>query len=157
MDCNNIIIENCDFLFPSYSKRMLMIIDKPQPTTFMVITMLLKNCTFKYADGTGLDFSGENGIIENCLFSQIDYSCVGGLHDCMVNVRNTKNLIFPPKHIKHRGNSVGRKGGSNGLFELNRVTNQGLMQHDEQLYKLITIEQMEQLCKKIGSMIISVL
>ena len=39
MNCNNIIIENCDFLFPSYSKRMLKIIDKPQPTTFMVITM----------------------------------------------------------------------------------------------------------------------
>ena len=130
MDCNNIIIENCDFLFPSYSKRMLKVIDKPQPTTFYGNNNALKNCTFKYADGTGLDFSGENGLIENCLFSQIDYGCVGGLHDCMVNVRNTKNLIFRQNTLNTGGNSVGVKGGSNGLFELNRVTNQGLMQHD---------------------------
>ena len=40
-----------------------------------------------------------------------------------------QNLIFRQNTLNTGGNSVGVKGGSNGLFELN-VTNQGLMQHD---------------------------
>ena len=55
---------------------------------------------------------------------------MGSLHDCMVNVRDTTHLIFRQNTLDTGGNSVGIKGGLNGLFELNRVTNQGLLQHD---------------------------
>lgn len=129
-DADHITIEDCNVLYPSYSKRMLKEIHKPQPTTLRGDHNNLINCTFKYADGTGLLFSGDRGLIENCLFSQIDYSCVGSLHDCMVNVRDTTHLIFRQNTLDTGGNSVGIKGGLNGLFELNRVTNQGLLQHD---------------------------
>jgi hypothetical protein len=127
---NHITIEDCHIRYPSYSKRMLKETEKPAPTTFRGDQNTLLNCTFKYADGTGLLFSGNNGRIENCLFTQIDYSCVGGLHDCMVNVRDTEHLVFRQNTLDTGGNSVGIKGGSNGLFELNRVTHQGLLQHD---------------------------
>ena len=129
-DANHTIIEDCNVLYPSYSKRMLKEINKAKPTTIRGNHNALMNCTFKYADGTGLLFSGNYGLIENCLFSEIDYSCVGGLHDCMVNVRDTNNLIFRQNTLDTGGNSVGIKGGLKNKFELNRLTNQGLLQHD---------------------------
>ncbi|MCK5174048.1 MAG: right-handed parallel beta-helix repeat-containing protein, partial [Planctomycetes bacterium] len=127
---SKIAIENCDAMFPSYSKRMLGSTAKAEPTTIDGTTNTLRNCTFSYADGTGVEFVGDGGLIENCLFYQIDYSCVGTLHDVMVNVRGTSNLIFRNNTLDTGGNSVGIKGGPNGLFEYNIVTNQGMLQHD---------------------------
>ena len=53
-DAAHITIEDCNVLYPSYSKRMLKEIHKPQPTTLRGDHNNLINCTFKYADGTGL-------------------------------------------------------------------------------------------------------
>ena len=54
---------------------------------------------------------------------------------------------FPSNTLDTGGNSVGIKGGLNGLFELNRVTNQGLLQHDGAAIQVITTEPMERSCK----------
>ncbi|MCK4959799.1 MAG: right-handed parallel beta-helix repeat-containing protein, partial [Planctomycetes bacterium] len=127
---DRIVVEHCDALFPSYSKRMLASTAKAEPTTIDGDNNTLRNCTFRYADGTGIVFTGDAGLIENCLFYQIDYSCVGTLHDVMVNIRGASNLTFRHNTLDTGGNSVGIKGGPSSIFEYNRVTNQGMLQHD---------------------------
>lgn len=127
---DEIVIEDSNVLFPSYSKRMLGEQATAEPTTMDGSENILRNCTFRYADGSGIVFSGSGGLIENCLFYQIDYSCVGTLHDVMVNIRNASNLTFRHNTLDTGGNSVGIKGGPSSIFEFNRVTNQGMLQHD---------------------------
>jgi hypothetical protein len=127
---DSIVIEDSAVLFPSYSKRMLGNSAKAEATYMDGAGNTLRNCTFQYADGAGIEFVGDGGLIENCLFYQIDYSCVGTLHDVMVNIRNATNLEFRHNTLDTGGNSVGIKGGDSSVFELNRVTNQGMLQHD---------------------------
>ncbi len=127
---SQIAVEDCDVLFPSYSKRMLGNTAKAESTTIDGTANMLRNCTFQYADGSGVEFIGDSGLIENCLFFQIDYSCVGTLHDVMVNIRGASNLIFRHNTLDTGGNSVGIKGGPSSIFEFNRITNQGMLQHD---------------------------
>ena len=127
---DTITIEDADVLFPSYSKRMLGNTAKADATYVDGDGNILRNCTFQYADGSGIEFVGDGGLIENCLFHQIDYSCVGTLHDVMVNIRNATNMEFRHNTLDTGGNSVGIKGGDSSVFELNRVTNQGMLQHD---------------------------
>ena len=50
------------------------------------------------------------------------------MHDCMVNIAIQPSYI-PSNTLDTGGNSVELKGLKR-LFELNRVTNQGLLQHD---------------------------
>ena len=135
---------------------MLEEIHKPQPTTLRGDHNNLINCTFKYVDGTGLLFSGDRGRIENCLFSQIDYSCVGSLHDCMVNVRDTTHLVFRQNTLDTGGNSVGIKGGFGKTVYSNLTALQTKVYYNTMapLYKRITTEPMERSCKKTGFMII---
>ena len=129
-DSDLTVIEDSNVLFPSYSKRMLGDEANAAPTTMSGANNELRNCTFQYADGSGLVFSGDGGTIENCLFYQIDYSCVGTLHDVMVNIREASNLTFRHNTLDTGGNSVGIKGGPSSVFEFNRITNQGMLQHD---------------------------
>ncbi|VGO19628.1 right-handed parallel beta-helix repeat-containing protein [Pontiella sulfatireligans] len=127
---DSITLEDSNVRFPSYSKRMLGDTAKADATYMDGNSNTLLNCTFQYADGAGIEFVGDGGLIENCLFYQIDYSCVGSLHDVMVNIRNASNLTFRHNTLDTGGNSVGIKGGDSSIFELNRVTNQGMLQHD---------------------------
>ena len=126
----SIVIRGCNVKFPSYSKRMLGYTEKAQPTSVDGNHNMVSNCTFKYADGTGIKFSGDQGVLENNLFYQVDYSCVGSLHDAMVNIRDASNMTFSHNTLDTGGNSVGIKAGSSNIIEYNRVTNQGMLQHD---------------------------
>ncbi|MCH2670298.1 MAG: DUF5011 domain-containing protein, partial [Gammaproteobacteria bacterium] len=127
---DSIVIRDCNVKFPSYSKRMLGYTEKAQPTSVDGNHNMVSNCTFKYADGTGIKFSGDQGVLENNLFYQVDYSCVGSLHDAMVNIRDASNMTFSHNTLDTGGNSVGIKAGSSNIIEYNRVTNQGMLQHD---------------------------
>jgi hypothetical protein len=74
------ILEDCNFLYPSCSKRMLGItsyrdrmffsqVNKDQLSYCSVI-----NCTFENTDSEAIYMVGEGNLIENCLFKNIDYT-----------------------------------------------------------------------------------
>lgn len=89
LKCENVTVEDCDFLYPSYSKRMLGLVGSADPTRF-VSTLnrnaegkiggnhTVRNCTFYRADGDGITMQGGGNVIDNCLFKEIDYSCIDG-------------------------------------------------------------------------------
>ena len=70
-ESNNITIENCNFKYPSYSKRMLndlsqinvtsMLMKKNESEAFNII----RNCKFEYMDGPVINMNGSNNIVEN--------------------------------------------------------------------------------------------
>ncbi|MBK3517500.1 T9SS type A sorting domain-containing protein [Carboxylicivirga marina] len=132
----NCTIENSDVTFPSYSRRMLGEITKAAPTIVNAGSSILdsynviRNCAFQYADGTGMEIIGKNDTIDNCSFYQIDYSCVGSLHDVMVNARNANDLTFRYNTMSYGGNSVGIKMGLSNKIEYNLVSKQGGLQND---------------------------
>lgn len=127
---DNVTIEDCDARFPSYSKRMLSDLAKPEPTTMDGDANALVNCTFRYADGAGLVWTGSDGVVSNCLIAHIDYSCVGDLNDGLANVRNTINMTFRRNTLDTGGNSTGVRGCPGFKPAYNRVTNHGHLQHD---------------------------
>ncbi|TLX71840.1 T9SS type A sorting domain-containing protein [Labilibacter sediminis] len=133
---NNCKIENCQVDYPSYSKRMLGSLTKAEPTVIDAGSStnnsnnVLRNCSFQYADGTGLEIIGKNDTVDNCLFKHIDYSCVGSLHDVMVNARHANNLTFRYNTMSYGGNSVGIKMGLTNKVEYNLVSKQGMLQND---------------------------
>jgi hypothetical protein len=127
---DHVTVEDCDALFPSYSKRMLGDLAKAEPTTMDGDSNALVNCTFRYADGSGLVCTGSDGVVENCLFQNIDYSCVGNLNDGIANIRNTVNMTFRHNTLDTGGNSVGVRGCPAFQAAYNRVTNHGHLQHD---------------------------
>jgi len=127
---NSVAVEDCNVLFPSYSKRMLGQLATAESTTLDGDANVVRNCTFSYADGCGLKVTGNDDLVENNLFYQIDYSCVGTKDDVMVNARLASNLTFRHNTLDTGGNSVGVKAGVANLLEYNRVTTQGMLQHD---------------------------
>ncbi|MBI1368464.1 MAG: hypothetical protein GC162_07395 [Planctomycetes bacterium] len=86
-NCTHITVEDCDFLYPSYSKRMLgdnrtpeitqLATDQPRHLTIWNPRhFTVRNCTFRKADGSGIHMAGADNILDNCLFEQIDYSVI---------------------------------------------------------------------------------
>lgn len=127
---------NCNFLYPSYSQRMLGSIQFAQPTLVSSghsetdSYNRVINCTFEKTDGSGLKIVGRYDLVENCYFHNIDYSCVGGLNDITVAAVSTKNFTFRYNTIDMGGNSLGVKTGNSCVVEYNKVSNIGFLQHD---------------------------
>lgn len=129
-------LENCNFLYASYSKRMLGSIQFAQPTLVSSGSEATSswnrviNCSFEYTDGSGLKIVGQHDLVENCYFHNIDYSCVGGLNDITVAAVKTSFFTFRHNTINMGGNSLGVKTGKSCVVEYNRVSNIGFLQHD---------------------------
>jgi len=69
MDCDHITIEDCQFLYPSYSKRMLRDIS-PMDITLMITSdefdpafNVVRNCIFEYMDGPAIKMTGVGSIL----------------------------------------------------------------------------------------------
>jgi hypothetical protein len=82
------------------------------------------NCRFEYTDGIALEIKGGNDIIENCLFHDIDYSCMGAAHSVQVSRQTTIRRCT----VYNAGASGGFRNG--GLIEYNHIFNNGSLQHD---------------------------
>ncbi|TLX74346.1 DUF1565 domain-containing protein [Labilibacter sediminis] len=129
-------VEDCNFEFPSYSKRMLGELAQAAPSSVDAGTAneiscnVLRNCSFTNADGSGLVIKGKKDSVINCLFKNIDYSCVGTKDDVMVNARFASELYFAHNTLDTGGNSVGLKMGNKNKIELTRITGIGKLQND---------------------------
>lgn len=135
LDCHNLCVENCNFLYPSYSRRALGDYRRPAVTTISASTEtpsrnILRNCRFEYMDGPAVEMKGRHDLIENCYFHDIDFSCLGTGGEGTINLIETRDLTFRRNTVHTAGNSEGVRLGNKSLVELNRVYNTGLLQSD---------------------------
>lgn len=134
-NCKNITIADCNFLYPSYSKRMLRDLSPMDVTKLLVkdefspANHIIRNCRFEYMDGPTLELNGVGNRIENCYIHAVDYSCTyaGGY---TMNMINATELVFRRNTIHTTGASETFKAGRRNLIELNDISNTGFMQND---------------------------
>ena len=77
----NFILQDCNFAFPSTSKRMIGDLLTPEATSIgingsknKVSNSIIRRNLFEYTDGDALRIYGDNNRIENNFFQYIDYS-----------------------------------------------------------------------------------
>ena len=153
---HNILFDSLYFSYPTYSQRMLGLVDIPNstyvyahgnldimpPTNFTFF-----NCTFEYGDGMALVYRGSNGMFVNNLWHHNDYSCVG-LHSscgsiCSLGMRDS----FIRNTVHSNGPSVGYTPGqgdaesgsyAGSLVQLNHFYDLKSLQHDGSHVQLTT-------------------
>lgn len=145
-DCHNIKVENCDLLYPAYSKRMLRDISPMDATKMLVKNEYtpahyeIINCTFAYLDGPAMELNGLGNLIENCYMHDIDYSCTyaGGY---TLNMINATELIFRHNTIHTTGTSETFKAGRRNIIEYNDISNTGFLQNDGSMVQISVKQQ----------------
>jgi hypothetical protein len=129
-----IAVKNCDFLYPSFSKRVLGSLAAPLPTRFSdCIDSTLYNCDFRYIDGPALYYKwAENTVIENNYFHMVDYGCLAEGYS--LNGNSTKGIIYRRNTLEIAGASEGCRIGNDQNYpvsvEYNYHTRCGLQQTD---------------------------
>lgn len=145
-ESTHITVENCNFMYPSYSKRMLgdlsltdvtsLQCKKKQTKTHNVI----RNCKFEYMDGPVLDMNGWNNVVENNYMHTIDYSCTykGGY---TLNMSQSTQLLFRRNTVHTSGASEMYKAGVRNIIEFNDLSQSGFMQNDGSLVQVSVAAQ----------------
>ena len=138
----NIVIQDCNFAFPSTSKRMIGDLGTPEATSLGIsgASNKVNNSTFRrnlfvYTDGDALRVFGDNNKIENNIFQYIDYS-VSELPGLMVSfyVNGDKN-IFRKNSISDVQASATLTPGERSEFSYNKVTRTGALQSDGSVFQ----------------------
>ena len=138
----NIIIQDCNFAFPSTSKRMIGDLGTPEATSIGISggSNKVNNSTFRrnlftYTDGDALRVFGDNNKIENNIFQYIDYS-VSELPGLMVSfyINGDKN-IFRQNTINDAQASATVVPGERSEFSYNKVTRTGALQSDGSVFQ----------------------
>tara|TARA_B100000575_G_scaffold98064_1_gene78241 strand:- start:12354 stop:15317 length:2964 start_codon:yes stop_codon:yes gene_type:complete len=138
----NIIIQDCNFAFPSTSKRMIGDLGTPEATSIgisgssnKVNNSIFRRNLFAYTDGDALRVFGDNNRIENNIFQYIDYS-VSELPGLMVSfyVNGDKN-VFTKNSINDTQASATLTPGERSEFSYNKVTRTGALQSDGSVFQ----------------------
>ena len=138
----NIIIQDCNFAFPSTSKRMIGDLGTPEATSIgvsgasnKVNNSIFRRNLFAYTDGDALRVFGDNNRIENNIFQYIDYS-VSELPGLMVSfyINGDKN-IFTKNSINDTQASATLTPGERSEFSYNKVTRTGALQSDGSVFQ----------------------
>ncbi|MCK4921905.1 MAG: right-handed parallel beta-helix repeat-containing protein [Bacteroidales bacterium] len=146
-NCSNITLENCNFNYPTYSKRMLRV-EELTPTTEFASNEKpdygnnkIINCSFQNTDGTALIVDGDNNLLENCYFNMIDISA-SDIQNIGVSVRfSGKNNLIRHNTIEYCGASEILSPGIEAVVEYNRISNSGMLQSDGALIHCMKPEQ----------------
>ncbi len=146
IDCANIMVEDCNFSYPSYSKRMLRDLGLMDVTKmlaggeFVPAYNTVRNCVFEYSDGPALEMNGLGNLIENCYMHDIDYSCTykGGF---TLNMVDACELKFRRNTIHTTGPSELFKAGVRNLIELNDLSRSGYLQNDGSMIQVSVKQQ----------------
>ncbi|MBC8375947.1 MAG: hypothetical protein H8E26_07855 [FCB group bacterium] len=135
-NCTNIQLEDCDFLYPSYTRRLLGDEVHEESTAFFqknpkkAANNTILNCSFAYTDGHALYMEGTHNRVENSLFHDIDYS-VSGTPGLQVSILlKGKHNIFRRNTVHTCAASSTISAGGIPLVELNHVWNTGFLQSD---------------------------
>ena len=140
IDASYCTVEDCDFLYYSYNKRMLGITDTwkndwGQQTVSTIIKgdlngsyNTLRNCKFEYSDGAAFLMEGRYDLVENILAHDIDWTGVGYN---TFQVTGSSNSIFRRITAYNTGGSECIMPGYSGLIEYcDFGKNLGVLQHD---------------------------
>ena len=134
------IIEECNFYFPSASKRMLGLTNGLGATNVTSISNnsddnTIKKCLFENAEGEALVIQGDRNKVENNYFHHIDWSATD-LNGLMVTIYCTgDSTTFTKNTIHTTGASATVLPGKASVFSYNRVTNTGLLQSDGAVFQ----------------------
>ena len=137
---DNLNIEECNFYFPSASKRMLGLTNGLGSTNVTSMNAssdnnIIKKCLFENAEGEALVIRGDNNTIENNYFHHIDWSA-SDLNGLMVTIYCTGNSnTFTKNTIHTTGASATVLPGTASTFSYNKVTNTGLLQSDGAVFQ----------------------
>jgi len=138
----NFILQDCNFAFPSTSKRMIGDLSTPEATTIgingsknKVNNSIIRRNLFEYTDGDALRIYGDNNRIENNFFQYIDYS-VAELPGLMVTmfINGDKNTITK-NTIENVQASATVTPGERSIFSFNKVTKTGALQSDGSVFQ----------------------
>ena len=133
-------IEECNFYFPSASKRMLGLINGLGSTNVTSLNAssdnnIIKKCLFENAEGEALVIKGDSNEIENNYFHHIDWSA-SDLNGLMVTMYCTGDSnTFTKNTIHTTGASATVLPGTASTFSYNKVTNTGLLQSDGAVFQ----------------------
>ncbi len=138
----NFILQDCNFAYPSTSKRMVGDLKTPKATTIgisgssnKVNNSIIRRNLFEYTDGDALRVYGDNNNIENNFFQYIDYS-VAELPGLMVTmfINGDKNTITK-NTIENVQASATVTPGERSIFSYNKVTKTGALQSDGSVFQ----------------------
>ena len=140
---NNLKITECNFYYPSHSKRMLGALNGANVTTFgtgsgnsaRVDSSTVSGCLFINTEGEALVVRGDNNTIKNSYFRNIDWSATE-LNGLMVTVYfdGTSNT-FTENEIYHTGASATVWPGEQSIFSYNIVSSTGHAQSDGSVFQ----------------------
>lgn len=140
-ESTHITVEDCNFLYPSYSNRMLRdlsLIDVTKMTIkkeFDPAHNTVRNCVLEYMDGPALKMNGVGNVIENCYIHDVDYSCTyeGGW---TINTVDSPELVFRRNTVHTTGASELFKAGVRNVIEYNDLSRSGFLQNDGGLIQI---------------------
>ena len=136
-------VENCNFLYPSCYKRMLGIVDTEPEMTLIDQSdyCTVKNCAFRYTDGSAIETHRGNNTIENCYFYHIDYTATD-LSAVMTTIRmQGDNNVFRHNTLHRAGASSGINPGELSIVEYNDIYDTGYLQSDGAMVHLMEPQQ----------------
>lgn len=134
-------ISDCNFYYPSYSRRMLGELQGAAPTklgssgTKRVYYSTIDRCLFIDAEGEGLIIMGDNNKVLNSYFKNIDWSATE-LDGLMVTINvDGSNNEFSNNEVYNTGASATVWPGEESIFSYNVVSNTGLAQSDGAVFQ----------------------
>ena len=138
----NFILQDCNFAYPSTSKRMLGNLGTPKATSIGISgssnkanNSFIRRNLFEYTDGDALRVYGDNNTIENNFFQYIDYS-VSELPGLMVTLYiNGDENIITKNTIENVQASATVSPGKKSKFSYNKVTRTGALQSDGSVFQ----------------------
>ena len=139
----NLEISECNFYFPSHSRRMLGDLNGANATTFgtgsgntaRVDSSTVSGCLFINTEGEALVIRGNNNTVRNSYFRNIDWSATE-LNGLMVTVFvDGENNTFTENEIYFTGASATVWPGEKSIFSYNIVSSTGHAQSDGSVFQ----------------------
>ncbi|MEO2046830.1 MAG: right-handed parallel beta-helix repeat-containing protein [Pirellulales bacterium] len=142
-DCSNMLIEDCQLLYPSTHKFVLGEFEwfgtKPPAATDNAMTFIynsgdgafsnvIRNCSIEYANSPAIGIFNPGSMLENCYIHDVewDMNSSGGSGSIPGGPETTVRNCT----IHTTGGSEGIRLGSRSTIEGNRLYNTSLLQHD---------------------------
>jgi parallel beta-helix repeat protein len=140
---DNALIEDCNFSYPSCSKRMLGVVGTTPETTLISNSSgcIVRNCVFAYIDGHGIYTSNSGNTIENCYFHHVDYSGSETPSIMAALYMSGNNNTFQHNTLHTFGPSVGFSPGNACTILYNDISDGAYVQHDGTLIQCMVAQQ----------------
>ena len=133
-NCTNITIDECNFKYPSYSKRMLGSVDNIElteitnQTAFIQADNVFRRCSVEYSDGPAILMRGKDNVIEDNFFNWIDYSAVN-VKDHIgrertafsISTRDAAGITYRHNTLMNAGSGMQFRSGDDAQGDTNLV------------------------------------